>query len=79
MTEKSSKPTTMADLDVLLKEVYLDKLNDQLNHSTLVFGGRTFAPYKPSRREKWNKFWEHIPDFLNYIKAYEFHDWQYKE
>lgn len=28
-------------------------------------------------KKKWKAFWNHIPDFIDYIKEYEYDDWRY--
>lgn len=68
----------MADLQPLLKEVYIDRLNDQLNSQIIFFGEhKGFTPYKPTFKEKWNRFWNHIPDFIDFVKEYKYEYWRY--
>jgi hypothetical protein len=81
MSDDMPKPTTLASLSPLLKDVYEDYLVQQLSSTNLVFGGRKFPPLtrKQKFKRKWKRFWNHIPDFIKFIRSYEYIDWQYKE
>lgn len=76
--QEPQKKTSMADLEHLLKEVYLDNLNIQLSDN-IFFTDKLFKPYKPTFKDKWKKFWNHIPDFIGYIKDYKYEEWRYYE
>src|SRR4030095_1595049 len=74
--------TSMAYLDKLLKDVYLEKLNDQLTQDSLFFArveGEFPPRRKPSFKKKWKTFWKHIPDFIEYIRNYKYEVWRYYE
>lgn len=78
MPEKP-KPTTLSIVAPLIKEVYEDQLNYQLNR-TLFFLPREPPPPLTRKQKlvrKWKRFWNHIPDFIDFIKEYKYEDWRY--
>jgi hypothetical protein len=67
-------------MDFMLREVYEQSLNEQLRFNSKVFG--SFEERPPLTRwqkftKKWKKFWNHIPDFMDYVKEYKYEYWRY--
>jgi hypothetical protein len=73
------KPTSIENLDKILKDIYLDNLDYQLSREILVFGNREFEPYKPTLKQRIKEIWNHIPDFIKFVRSYEYVVWSYKE
>lgn len=72
------KKTSLESIDHLLKDIYLEKITQQLNWQPKVFGEfKGFAPYKPTFKEKWKTFWNHILDFYHYLTQYKYETWRY--
>jgi len=79
MSTEDKPKTSMESLNILLKEVYFDSLNNHLK-ADLVF--RNFPKPAPLTRKqkflkKWKRFWNHIPDFYHYLTQYEYENWRY--
>lgn len=82
MSTEDKPKTSMESLNHLLKDVYLDSLNDQLKRDSRFFARVTGEfPPEPTRKQKfikkWKKFWNHIPDFYHYLTQYEYENWRY--
>jgi hypothetical protein len=67
-------------LDKIFKEIYQDRLDYQLKFQARVLGSFPERPPLTRRqkfKKKWKKFWDHIPDFIAYIRSYEYENWRY--
>jgi hypothetical protein len=73
-----SEEKKLFDMDMLLRNVYEERLNEQLRFQARVFGEFPLKrPRKPTFKQKWKRFWKHIPDFIDYVKEYRYDDWRY--
>jgi hypothetical protein len=81
MSEEEKPKTSMQMLEPLLKEYYTQRLNGYLLDELIIYGEVEggFEPVPPTRKEKWKKFWNHIPDFINYVRNYKYEVWRYYE
>lgn len=74
---------SMRDLEHLLKEHNIQSIREhyiQIIRDTELYEKlikETVTPYKPTFREKWKRFWNHIPDFWDYIRNYKYKEWRY--
>lgn len=72
------KSKTLSDLDPILREVFTQRLDEQLRFQAKVLGDFTTSkPRKVTFKDKWKKFWKHIPDFIDYVRSYEYENWRY--
>ena len=80
MSTEDKPKITLESIAPLLKDVYQDYAIQQLNSSNLFFGNLS-KPVPLTRKQKfikkWKRFWNHIPDFLDYLRSYEYENWRY--
>lgn len=79
-TAGSVPSASLSKINHLLKEVYLDKWDEQLSREILLFNSLPKRPELTRKQKfvkKWKRFWNHIPDFFSYLGEYKYEEWRY--